>query len=539
MGSKKYPTIISILFIILLMSTNKQNNEIFPGLVPAPSYIEFVDSNLEIEETIRMDYNSEDKNLKNMIRLAKSEFSDIGYKATDSNREQEQTRLSIRVDHSISEAPESYRLNIDPQGIVIIGSDHAGIFYGIQTLLQILETSKIENIQTVKSVVIEDSPRFKWRGMMLDVARHMFPADFIKRYIDIIAAHKMNVFHWHLTEDQGWRMPIEKYPKLESIAAWRNETLIGHYTDKPHKFDGKPYGGFYTKEEIVDIIGYAKERSVTIVPEIELPGHATAALSAYPELSCTGGPHEVETLWGVHKEVYCAGNEETFVFLENVLKEVSEIFPGPYIHIGGDECPKTRWKECQKCQKRIEDEGLKDEHELQSYFIKRIEKILEKFGKRLVGWDEILEGGLAPNAVVHSWRGMDGGIEAANAGHEVIMSPTTHVYFDYYQSEDRDNEPLAIGGHLPLEKVYDFEPVPDKIDRDKRHLILGGQANLWTEYIPTTEKAEYMLLPRMCALSEAVWSPRSKKDYNGFIKRLGDHLKRLDRKNLNYRKLDK
>jgi len=539
MGSKKYTTIISILFIILLMSTNKQKNEIFPGLVPAPAYIEFVDSKLQIEETIRMDYNPKDKNLKNMIRLAKSELSDIGYKPSDSNSKKEQTRLSIRVDQNISETPESYRLKIDPQGIEITGSDHAGTFYGIQTLLQILETSKIENAPTVKSMIIEDSPRFKWRGMMLDVARHMFPADFIKRYIDIIAAHKMNVFHWHLTEDQGWRMPIEKYPKLESIAAWRKETLIGHYTDKPRKFDGKPYGGFYTREEITDIIAYAKERSVTIVPEIELPGHATAALSAYPELSCTGGPHEAETLWGVHKEVYCAGNEETFVFLENVLKEVSEIFPGPYIHIGGDECPKTRWKECQKCQKRIADVGLKDEHELQSYFIKRIEKILEKFGKRLVGWDEILEGGLAPNAIVHSWRGMDGGIEAANAGHEVIMSPTTHVYFDYYQSKDKDNEPLAIGGHLPLSKVYKFEPVPDNIDSDKRHLILGGQANLWTEYIPTIEKAEYMLLPRMCALAEAVWSPRSKKDYNGFIKRLGDHLKRLDRKHLNYRKLDK
>ena len=538
MGSKKYTTIISILFIILLMSTNKQKNEIFPGLVPAPAYIEFVDSKLQIEETIRLDYNPKDKNLKNMIRLAKSELSDIGYKPSDSNSKQEQTRLSIRVDQNISEAPESYRLKIDPQGIEITGSDQAGTFYGIQTLLQILETSKIENVQTVKSMIIEDSPRFKWRGMLLDVARHMFPADFIKRYIDIIAAHKMNVFHWHLTEDQGWRMPIEKYPKLESIAAWRKETLIGHYTDKPRKFDGKPYGGFYTREEIVDIIAYAKERSVTIVPEIELPGHATAALSAYPELSCTGGPHEAETLWGVHKEVYCAGNEKTFVFLGNVLEEVSEIFPGPYIHIGGDECPKTRWKECQKCQKRIADEGLKDEHELQSYFIKRIEKILEKFGKRLVGWDEILEGGLAPNAVVHSWRGMDGGIEAANAGHEVIMSPTTHVYFDYYQSEDRENEPLAIGGYLPLSKVYEFEPVPDKIDSDKRHLILGGQANLWTEYIPTAKQAEYMLLPRVCALAEAVWSPKNKKDYAGFINRLGDHLKRLDRKNLNYRKLD-
>ena len=538
MGTKNYITIISLLFIILLMSSSKQNNEIFPGLVPAPYHIEFLDSNLDINEALGLDYNSEDKNLTNIITLAKSELSSIGYKATESNNINGQTKLSIGVNQNISESPESYKLKIDAKGIEITGSDYAGTFYGMQTLIQILETIKINNTNTVSSIMISDSPRFKWRGMLLDVGRHMFPADFIKRYIDIIASHKMNVFHWHLTEDQGWRMPIEKYPKLESIAAWRKETLIGHYTDKPRKFDGKPYGGFYTKEEIVDIIEYAKQRSVTIVPEIELPGHATAALSAYPELSCTGGPHEAETIWGIHKEVYCAGNEETFYFLENVLKEVSEIFPGPFIHIGGDECPKTRWEKCQKCQKRIAEEGLKDEHELQSYFIKRIEKVLEKFDKRLVGWDEILEGGLAPNAIVHSWRGMDGGIEAANAGHEVIMSPTTHAYFDYYQSEDKDNEPLAIGGYLPLSKVYEFEPVPDKIESDKRHLILGGQANLWTEYIPTTEKAEYMLLPRICALAETVWSPRNKRNYTGFIDRLGDHLKRLDRKNLNYRKLD-
>ena len=538
MGSKNYTTIISILFIILLMSTNKQNNEIFPGLVPAPTHIEFADGELRLGDALGLDYKPKDKNLKNIIRLTKSELSRIGYSITDSGSDEAHTRLSINIDHNITQTPESYNLKIDTQGIDIIGSDYAGIFYGLQTLVQILETTKINNSTAVTSVLIEDRPRFRWRGMLLDVGRHMFPADFIKRYIDIIAAHKMNVFHWHLTEDQGWRVPIKKYPKLKDIAAWRKETLVGHYRDKPHQFDGKPYGGFYTEEEITDIIDYASDRSVTIVPEIEMPGHATAALSAYPQLSCTGGPHEAETIWGVHKEVYCAGNEETFDFLENVLEEVSQIFPGPYIHIGGDECPKTRWAECEKCQKRITDEGLKDEHELQSYFIKRIEKILEKFGKRLVGWDEILEGGLAPNAVVHSWRGMDGGIEAANAGHEVIMSPTTHVYFDYYQSEDRENEPLAIGGYLPLSKVYEFEPVPDKIDSDKRHLILGGQANLWTEYIPTAKQAEYMLLPRVCALAEAVWSPKNKKDYAGFINRLGDHLKRLDRKNLNYRKLD-
>ena len=538
MGSKNYTKIISILFITLLMSTYKQNNEIFPGLVPAPTHIEFSDGELRLADALGLDYNPKDKNLKNIIRLTKSELSGIGYSVTDSDSDEAHTRVSINIDQNITETPESYNLKIAPQGIDISGSDYAGLFYGLQTLVQILETTKINNSPAVTSVLIEDRPRFRWRGMLLDVARHMFPADFIKRYIDIIAAHKMNVFHWHLTEDQGWRMPIKKYPKLKDIAAWRKETLVGHYRDKPHQFDGKPYGGFYTEEEIKDIIDYASDRSVTIVPEIEMPGHATAALSAYPQLSCTGGPHAAETVWGVHKEVFCAGNEETFDFLENVLEEVAQIFPGPYIHIGGDECPKTRWAECEKCQARIADEGLKDEHELQSYFIKRIEKILEKFDKRLIGWDEILEGGLAPNAVVHSWRGMDGGIEAANAGHEVIMSPTTYVYFDYYQSEDRKNEPLAIGGYLPLSKVYEFEPVPHDIDKDKRHLILGGQANLWTEYIPTTKQAEYMLLPRVCALAEAVWSPKNKKDYAGFIDRLGDHLKRLDRKNLNYRKLD-
>ena len=282
------------------------------------------------------------------------------------------------------------------------------------------------------------------------------------------------------------------------------------------------------------MIHYASDRYVTVIPEIEMPGHATAALSAYPELSCSGGPHESETVWGIHKEVFCAGNEETFHFLEQILEEVSTIFPGPYIHIGGDECPKERWSECEKCQKRIKDEDLKNEDELQSYFIKRIEKVLLKFNKRLIGWDEILEGGLAPNAVVHSWRGMDGGIEAANAGHEVIMSPTTNAYFDYYQLEDHDKQPLAIGGYLPLSKVYDFDPIPDKIDSDKRNLILGGQANLWTEYIQTTSQAEYMLFPRLYALSEVVWSPKNKKDYTNFVDRLEKHLKRSAQENVNF-----
>jgi hexosaminidase len=350
--------------------------------------------------------------------------------------------------------------------------------------------------------------------------------------------HKMNIFHWHLTEDQGWRLEIDAYPKLTNISAFRDESLIGHYSDKPHQYDGKRYGGYYTKEEMREVVAYAQKRYVTVIPEIEMPGHTSAVLAAYPELSCTGGPHSVAKLWGVHKEVFCAGKESTFEFLETVLTEVAEIFPGPYIHIGGDECPKENWKEHDLDQQRIVVEGLHDEHELQSYFIKRIEGILNGLGKRLIGWDEILEGGLAPGAIVQSWRGMDGGIAAANAGHEVIMSPTSHAYFDYYQSEDKKNEPLAIGGFLSLEKVYGFEPVPYNIDPDKQKYILGGQGNVWTEYISTPEKVEYMAMPRMSAMAEVLWSSKNNRDYDSFTHRMNWQYKRLDRMKVNYRKPD-
>ena len=536
MEIKTYTKPISIMFVAVLMSASNPNNKIFNSLIPAPSHIDYINSDLLIKNTLGLDYNIHNKRVHRIIQLIKTDLNKIGYKT--SNRDNPKINISIKIDPNISDKSGSYILKINSEGIEITGCDNAGIFYAFKTLLQILETTKTEKTRYIKGVIIKDTPRFKWRGMHLDVARHMFSVEFIKRYIDIIAMHKMNVFHWHLTEDQGWRIPIEKFPKLETISAWRKETLIGHYSDKPQKFDGKRYGGFYSKNEIIDIIKYAKDRFVEIVPEIEMPGHATAALSAYPELSCTGGPHKTETTWGVHKEVFCAGNEETFYFLEKILEEVSQIFPGPYIHIGGDECPKTRWKTCEKCQKRIKDEDLKDEHELQSYFIKRIEKILDKFGKRLIGWDEILEGGLAPNAIVHSWRGMEGGIKAANAGHEVIMSPTGYAYFDYYQSKNIKNEPLAIGGYLPLSKVYEFEPVPAKIEEDKRHLILGGQANLWTEYIDNENKAEYMLLPRMCALSEVLWTPTTNKNYNMFLKRLKGHLLRIKSAGYNFRELD-
>ena len=383
---------------------------------------------------------------------------------------------------------------------------------------------------------IVDQPRFKWRGMHLDVGRHFFDITFIKKYISYIAMHKMNIFHWHLTEDQGWRVEIDAYPKLTKIGAYRDETLIGSYFDKPHKFDGIKYGGFYTKKEIQEVIEYARKRYVTIVPEIEMPGHSLAALAAYPELSCTNQKHTVAKIWGVHKEVFCAGKESTFNFLETVLTEVAEMFPGPFIHIGGDEAPKDRWKKHDLDQKLIINKNLKDEQGLQSYFIKRIENILSKLDKRLIGWDEILEGGLAPDAIVQSWRGMDGGIVAANANHEVIMSPTSHAYFDYYQSEAKDKEPLAIGGYLSLEKVYQFEPVPDNIEPDKIKYILGGQGNVWTEYINTPEKVEYMAIPRMCAMAEVLWSKKSDRDFTNFKERMKWQYKRLDDMKANYRK---
>ena len=506
------------------------------GLIPTPSSIKKLDLNFPFTKTIDIEFDKKDDSLKKIVTYFTNKFSKFGLRRHQEEEKNEYLNISIKINDSLAIDEEAYNLDIGQDGIQLISSDYKGLFYGVQTLLQILEIHALNDCSTMQGLEIKDHPRFKWRGLMLDVGRHMMPLDFIKSCIDIISSHKMNIFHWHLTEDQGWRIPIKKFPKLKSTAAFRKETLIGHYNDKPHKFDGSKYGGFYEIEEIKEVIEYAKERYITIIPEIEMPGHATAAISAYPELSCTGGPHSPETVWGIHKEVFCAGNEETFQFLEEVLKEVSEIFPGPYIHIGGDECPKERWSKCKKCQKRINSEGLKNEDELQSYFIKRIEKVLIKYNKRLIGWDEILEGGLAPNAIVHSWRGMDGGIEAANEGHEVIMSPTTNVYLDYYQLEDNDKEPLAIGGYLPLSKVYDFEPIPNKIDSDKRHLILGGQANLWTEYVQTTKKAEYMLLPRLYALSEVVWSPKEKKDYTDFVTRLGFHLQRSAQKKLNYSK---
>ena len=469
---------------------------------------------------------------------------------------------------------EHYRLTVNPGMISITASEAAGLFYGLQTLRQLpfrpgspeadqshgegdhlhaeverdehgeaeephtetgSETEVVGGVWTVPVVSIEDAPRFSYRGLHLDVGRHFFPVDFIKRYIDLMAMYKMNTFHWHLTEDQGWRIEIKKYPRLTEVGAFRRETILEKNFD-PYIGDGIQYGGYYTQDEVREVVAHAESRYVTVIPEIEMPGHSVAALAAYPELGCTEGPFEVATVWGVHEDIYCP-KEETFAFLEDVLLEVMDLFPSKYIHIGGDEAPKTRWEESPLAQEVIRREGLADEHELQSYFIRRIETFLQSHGRQLIGWDEIIEGGLAPEATVMSWRGMSGGVEAAQQGHDVIMTPTDFLYFDYYQS-DPETEPLTIGGLVTLEDVYSFEPVPDSLSRSEGRHILGAQANVWTEYMKTTEYVEYMVFPRLLALSEVVWSPKAKRDWDSFVTRLPSQFDLLDRYGVNYRRFE-
>lgn len=440
------------------------------------------------------------------------------------------TGPQVRLMRDFDCPAEGYRIQITDNTAVLSASRPAGMFYAVQTLLQLRDGD------TLPACSIVDSPRFAWRGMMLDVARHFFNKEEVKRFIDLLAMHKMNRFHWHLVDDQGWRIEIRKYPKLVEAGAWRNDIGFGlnPKDSTAYRADGK-YGGYYTRDDVREIGAYAKSKHITIVPEIELPGHSTAALNAYPELSCTGRGHDVNIGAGVHTGVYCAGNEQTFAFLEDVLSEVMELFPGEFIHIGGDEVPKTSWKACPKCRQRIADNKLNNEEELQSYFIKRIGRFIDSKGRRLIGWDEILEGGLAEGAAVMSWRGTAGGIEAANAGHDVVMSPTTHLYFDYLQ--ERIGEPKGIGGFLPLEKVYSFEPISDQIAAGKRHHILGVQANLWTEYVPNFKHVEYMIFPRACALAEVTWSAKESRSYNDFLMRMEKHVQRLAAANVNYRPL--
>ena len=500
------------------------------AVIPKPTEINIRNGFYELTKLTRLEF---DHSNKDLVRIAGSLDHHLKkYYQLKLAEKGNKGSISLKLIPSLNLGDEAYLLKINNKGILVTASAPNGIFYGIQTIKQLLPVAASEKL-LIPFVDIKDQPRFAWRGLMLDVGRHFYPVSYIKEFLDNMAMYKLNTFHWHLVEDQGWRIEIKKYPKLTEMAHWRDETIIGHARESK-TYDGIGYGGFYTQDQIRAVVQYAAERYITVIPEIEMPGHSCAALAAYPELGCTGGPYEVQKTWGVFKDVYCAGQEETFEFLQNVLDEVCELFPSTYIHVGGDECPKDSWKKCPKCQKRINEEGLKDEHELQSYLIQRMERYLNGKNRKLIGWDEILEGGLAPEATVMSWRGEKGGIEAARQKHDVVMSPTTYCYFDYYQTQNKETEPLAIGGFLPLDQVYNYEPIPEELNEQEAKHILGAQANIWTEYISNTNKLEYMIFPRVCALAEVVWSPKPGKDFTDFRSRLDTEFSRLKMYGINY-----
>ena len=495
------------------------------NIIPTPNEQTINNGFMEIENSPEIitesNFNSAATLFKNAIKKL-----DLTSKKTTKNR------INFSLNEKLNE--EEYILKINTDQINIEASTETGAIFGFQSLFQLMNLNLKNGVVKLQNQVIKDSPRFKYRGMHLDVGRHMYPVAFIKKYIDGLAMLKFNNFHWHLTEDQGWRIEIEKYPELNNIGSYRDSTLIGHYTDKPWQFDKTRYGGYYTKKEIKEVVRYAQERGINVIPEIEMPGHSQAAVSSYPEFGCTGEQVGVAPLWGVFKEIYCSKNE-TFDFLEDIIDEVVELFPGKYIHIGGDEAPKTNWKACGNCQNVINREELKDEHELQSYFITRMEKYINSKGKQIIGWDEILEGGLAPNATVMSWRGVSGGIEAAKMNHEVIMTPNATCYLDHYQAKDTANEPLAIGGYTPIEEIYNYEPIPNELDESLHKYIIGAQGNVWTEYMKTSDHVEYMVFPRIFALSEVVWA-RDKPSFNDFENKVIDMYPILDKMDINYSK---
>jgi hexosaminidase len=452
--------------------------------------------------------------------------------------------ITFELDENIPvPGKEGYLLSVSPSKVIARARTSHGLLHAIQTIRQLLPyqifspTVSSEMKWEIPCVEIEDYPRFGWRGFMLDVGRHFMPLPNIYKYLDLLSLHKMNSFHWHLTDDQGWRIEIKKYPRLTEIGAWRRHTMVGHYSENVEKetYDGIRHGGYYTQDELRQVVAYAASLGINIVPEIEMPGHAQAAIAAYPELGNIDSPIEVSTGWGIHEHVYNV-DESTIRVMQDILDEVISIFPSPFIHIGGDEVPKKEWKASPKAQQRMAELGLANEDELQSYFVRRMDSFLTARGRRLIGWDEILEGGLAPNATVMSWRGIAGGIAAAQAGHDVVMAPNSHTYLDYCQSQDQASEPLGIGGYLPLEQVYQFNPIPEALNPEQTHHILGAQGQLWTEYISTPEKAEYMTLPRLCAIAEVAWSPDEKKDYANFLQRLQIHQQRFDALGLNYRR---
>ena len=512
--------------ITVLLLFFSQTNTIYSqvnNIIPTPKEQTIKNGFMLIENNPEIITNDKFKSASTLLKNAINELN-------LDNDEKPKNRIKFSYNKKLDN--EEYILRINSNLITISASSENGAIFGFQSLNQLMNLNLNNGAIKLKNQEIKDSPRFKYRGMHLDVGRHMYPVDFIKKYIDGLAMLKFNNFHWHLTEDQGWRIEIEKYPELNNIGSFRDSTLIGHYGDKPRQFDKSRYGGFYTKKEIKEIVKYANKRGINVIPEIEMPGHSQAAVASYPMLGCSGEQVGVAPLWGVFKEIYCSKNE-TFDFLEDIIDEVVELFPSKYIHIGGDEAPKTNWKACGNCQNVIEREGLKDEYELQSYFITRMEKYINSKGKQIIGWDEILEGGLAPNATVMSWRGISGGIEAAKMNHEVIMTPNAVCYLDHYQAKDTKNEPLAIGGYTPIEEIYNYEPIPSELDRSLHKYIIGAQGNVWTEYMKTSDHVEYMVFPRILALSEVVWAD-NRPSFEDFEKKVNDTYPILDRMNINY-----
>lgn len=533
------------LFLIFSCSNKYEsieNSESDYQIIPQPEHLSMQTGRFLLNSTTKI---IAEESLQNEASYLSDLLEGVtGFGVGISKEIEEKGNVKLELDASI-ENDEGYVLSVSFERISISGKTAQGIFYGIQSLRQLMpidiESSQTNNTEmTIPAVEIKDSPRFSYRGMHLDVGRHFFQVSDVKKYIDLIAMHKMNTFHWHLTEDQGWRIEIKKYPRLTEIGAYRKGTAIGlaGTRNAPYTYDTIPYGGFYTQEEIKEVVAYAGKQHITIIPEIELPGHSSAALAAYPEFGNTKGPYEVAKRWGIFKEIY-APTEETFAFLEDILTEVIGLFPSKFIHIGGDEALKDEWEESAYAQEVIKREGLKDEHELQSYFIARIEKFLNANGRDIIGWDEILEGGLAPNATVMSWRGIDGGIAAAKQGHNVIMTPGTHCYFDYYQeAEDKRIEEPITGSvrFTTVEKVYNYEPIPEGLTNEETKFILGAQGNVWTEYMPTYDIVEYKVLPRMTALSEVVWSPKESRDWESFHSRLQNMVRRYDALGYNYAK---
>lgn len=526
----KFPCFLLLLFPIFLQAQPEVN------IIPQPVSVAMQNGNFSIDKGTTVKFQSSDKALASAAAFLQSYVSTIsGYHLSFNKKAATIIELKFIRDDEIGK--EGYRLSVKPSVISIMANTKAGIIYGLQTLFQVMPAIRTNAPLIVPCMEIKDYPRFQWRGMHLDVSRHFFGPDIIKEYIDLMASYKFNIFHWHLTDDQGWRIEIKKYPKLTQVGSWRVDKTNLVWGSRPQAKPEEPatYGGYYTQEQIKDIVHYAAQRNITIVPEIEMPGHSAAAIAAYPFLSCTQLP-QLPMTGGNYTNMssnYCAGNDSVFTFLQNVLSEVIQLFPSPIIHIGGDEVDKTSWKNCPKCQARIKKEGLRNEEELQSYFIKRMEKFLISKNRKMIGWDEILEGGLAPEATVMSWRGEAGGIEAAKMNHEVVMTPGSPCYFDHYQAGP-EGEPLAIGGMNTLKNVYDYEPVPSEIPDDKKHFVLGAQGNVWTEFIVTAEHLEYMVLPRMLALAEVLWTPPNQKDWSEFSVRLQNQFKAFNQKGLHY-----